>query len=139
MTDPIRVAAEERLAFFACLLHVATRRGLNDEEASFIRKLSDVLGLDDRDAGLLQDLVVSTGDLESALDRVKNPRTARLLLQQVVVLGWVDGHYDDDERAAVRSIAARFGLDEDWVGTVERWAVAGMAWEAEGRALIDDP
>ena len=138
MSQPRWIAEEDRLAFFACLMHVGTRHGLTDDGSTFIRQLSYVLGLDDREAAALQDLVVSTGDLESALDRVKDPRSARLLLQQVVVLGWADGHYDEEERAAVRSIAARFGLATEWVEEIERWAAKGIAWQARGRALIGD-
>lgn len=138
MSAPGDVPIEDRLAFFACLLHVATRHGLSPDEAAFIRQLSYALGLDDRDSGALQDLVVSTGDLDRALDRVKDTRTARLLLQQVVVLGWADGQYDADERAAVRAIAARFGLDTAWVARIEAWAHEGLAWQARGRAMVEE-
>lgn len=137
MNTPGIVKPEDRLAFFACLLHVATRQGFNEDEAVFIRQLSYALGLEETRVGELQDLVVSTGSLDDALDRVKDARTARLLLQQVVVLGWADGQYDADERQAVRAIAARFGLDADWVASIEAWAEEGLAWQARGRALVD--
>jgi tellurite resistance protein len=95
------------------------------------------VGLGTPDVGRVQDMVMATQSLSSALRRLKSQKTRRLLVQQAVALAWVDGRYDEAERAAVRSISGDLGVPEGWLEDVEKWAAEGHAWQQRGKALID--
>jgi hypothetical protein len=131
------VPIDERVPFLAALLYIAMRDGVDREEAAFIQNLSFSVGLGTPDVGRIQDMVMATESLSSALKRIKSPRTRRILVQQAVALAWSDGRYDEAEREAVLVISAGLGVPSGWLEDVEKWAAEGHEWQQRGRTLLD--
>lgn len=131
------VPLDERVPFLAALLFVAMRDGVDREEAAFIQNISFSVGLGTPDVGRVQDMLMATDSLSSALKRIKSVRTRRLLVQQAVALAWADGRYDAEERRTIHEISGGLGVPAGWLADVEKWAAEGHEWQQRGRALLD--
>lgn len=66
-----------------------------------------------------------------------NPRSAYLLVRTLIVLGYDDGAYCEDEKNLVREIAKRYLVPESRVVALEAFVQAELALRRAGEALLE--
>jgi uncharacterized tellurite resistance protein B-like protein len=137
MVGIAELSVEQRRAFLAALLYIAT---IDDEfhptEREFVQRTMEASQLPEEDRAA----VLKTLEVRPPIDEILRPLvgtpTAKLLVRELVSLAYVDGAYVGSERSGVAAIAAKLGLQRDWLATVEAWVADGIAWHQRGQALL---
>ncbi len=124
---------EEKRALVKTMAYFAHIDGkVASEEAELLEMAAKKCGMDVGDAW--KD-VVSSG-VEQELACFRTERSKRILVQELIALGYADGRYFHLEKEAVNRVAAMLGLDRDTVERIEAWVRQGSDWSKDGYGLI---
>ena len=74
-------------------------------------------------------------EVQTLAERIRNPRTPYLLVQELVTLAHLDDHYDSAEQAAVLAIASAVWVSSERLIAIEKWVEDGIAWRSRGLEL----
>ena len=78
----------------------------------------------------------SLDELAQAFD---TPESRVIALQQLIRLGYKDGHFSEEEREKVLALAQKLGLnDPEFILRVERWVRTLFDWFWEGEQMIEE-
>lgn len=132
---------ETRIAFIKAMLVVAGLDGKFDlAESSFIQQVMDASGLNEEQLREAGKVLIDTPSIDETIIGVVEPKARRLLIQQLILLSFVDGDYHYNEREKVRHAARLFRFRSSWVESLEDWAAAGLDWRNRGQELMSvDP
>ena len=132
------VPQEDMVPFVKCMAAVARADGeVSDEERQAIESAMLAWSIEGEAAEAIQAILSDGGDIGDFVQHFSQPRTAYLLIQELVTLAALDGQYDEVERAAVLGIADKSGVSQGRVVEIEQWVNEGMAWRQRGLQLLD--
>lgn len=131
------VPKEDSVQFVKCMAAIARADGqIVDEERVAIESAMQAWGIDGEDAEAVRNVLEEGGDVISFVQQFSEPRTAYLLIQELITLANIDGEYDEREKLAIYEIAKATGVSEERVEAIERWVDTGMQWRQEGQQLL---
>ena len=139
LADLLLVPPEDRDLFLRWMVKLARADGsLDPSEVAVLHELVAAWDLGvDQVIGLHRALRDGPDLGPDAPPAFLDPRSPLLLIRMLVALGHEDGTYAQAERAAVRAVAARYGVREDRVRQLEAWVTADVAHQRAGRALLE--
>jgi tellurite resistance protein len=77
--------------------------------------------------------------LEELAEAFDTPESRVIALQQLIRLGYKDGHFSEEEREKVLALAQKLGLnDPEFILRVERWVRTLFDWFWEGEQMIEE-
>lgn len=77
------------------------------------------------------------------LDDVLTPFVSReskvILIQELIMLSYNDGHFGAEEQQQVLTISQKLGInDSDLILAIEKWVRQGFDWQYEGEQFLED-
>lgn len=131
------VPEEDRLTFAKFMAFIAqVDEHVSIEEKHAIDDLFMAWGFDEAQITAVYGIMENGADIDVLAHDFKSPKTPYLLIQELVTLAGIDGHYDDDERKAIRMIASSCGVSEERVESLEQWVNDGLEWRKRGLELV---
>lgn len=130
------VAEEDRATFVQFMALIARADGtLAPEELQAIDSAMMAWNLSAEEREDVMAVVDDGCEIQVLAERIQNPRTPYLLVQELVTLAHLDDHYDDAEQAAVQAIASAVGVSGERLAAIEKWVRDGIAWRSRGLEL----
>jgi uncharacterized tellurite resistance protein B-like protein len=128
----------ERFAYAKLLAHI-TRidNELTVEEMSMFEQRMGTALLSPKQRDLIRSALKNPPSLEECLGDL-GQEAGRLALRDAVLMAAADGTVDEDERAALDTIAEYLELQPDAVNRLLAWTVEGYAWMQSGYDLLND-
>lgn len=128
-----RLTQEQKLSLFDLAVRLAgADREIDDEEQDYLKVFSETYEIPyalDRPEQSLDDLVRPFQTHEAKV----------ILLQELIMLSYKDGHFGKEEQEQVFVIAQKLGLnDSDLILSIERWVRQGFDWQYEGEQLLEE-
>ncbi len=127
LSDDEKRALVKTMAYFA---HIDGK--VTPEEAELLEKAAETSGLDAKEAW--KD--VASGGIEKELACLRTDKSKRIVIQELIALGYADGRYFQLEKEAVNRVASILGLDRETVERIESWVRQGVEWSGKGYGLI---
>src|SRR5258707_695356 len=109
-THPVALSVLQVQLLVIAMHEVARVDGLTPSEESMIREFYDSCRRDADAIARSEALARSPVDAAAMRQAFAPPDAQSLFVQTCVLLGYADGHYPADERAAVRKLAQGLGL-----------------------------
>ena len=126
---------EEKRALVKTMAYFAHIDGdITPEEAELLVKAAEKCGMDAKDAW--KD--IASGSLEQELACLRTDMCKRIVVQELIALGYADGRYFQLEKEAVNRVASILSLDRETVERIESWVRQGVEWSRKGYGLIVD-
>jgi uncharacterized tellurite resistance protein B-like protein len=130
------IPVEDRVAFLKIMAFIAAADSeISGEEHDTIMAVIDAWDLSDEEANSVYSVPEAVEDLGPLLRELQNARTPYLLIQELLTLAYLDGHYGAEEREAIRQIAAKLGVSRERVSDLDAWVQDGISWRERGVAL----
>ncbi len=124
---------EEELALVKTMAHFANADGkITSEEMVLLEGAAAKCGVEADD--VLKD--VAQINLEETLAPVQTDKSRRIVIQELITIGYADGHFFQVEKDAVNNVASILGVDNDTVGRIETWVQEGVDWSKKGYGVI---
>lgn len=128
------------------------------EKKLYIQALAYVLGMDDKDQKTKKEYLLAqmndAGIPESAfkqikcdckedaliksLSSIKDIRTKRFILREMILLAIADHEVSDDEVESLHKIGRNIGIKEEKINDFFIWAANGVEWQLEGMKLVEE-
>lgn len=131
------VPPEDRPTFVKFLAYLARIDGavtVNEKQA--VDSLIFAWNLTEEEIVEIYEVLEHGASIQKLTSDLKSKKSGYLLVQELITLAALDGNYCEDERKAVRDIAARCGVSESRVMALENWVEEGIAWRKKGLTLI---
>jgi uncharacterized tellurite resistance protein B-like protein len=127
------LSKEEKRALVKTMAYFAHIDGnVTPEEAELLVKAAEKCGMDAKGAWK----GIASGGLEQELACLQGDMCKRIVIQELIALGYADGRYFQLEKEAVNRVASILGLDRDTVERIEAWVRQGVEWSRKGYGLI---
>lgn len=128
------------------------------EKKLYIQALAYILGMDDKDQKTKKEYLLAqmneAGIPESAfkqikcdcredaliknLSSIKDIRTKRFILREMILLAIADHEVSDDEVESLHKIGRNIGIKEEKINDFFIWAANGVEWQLEGMKLVEE-
>ncbi len=124
---------EEELALVKTMAYFANVDGkITSEERALLDGAAAKCGVDAGD--VLKD--ISKINLEETLAPVQTDKSRRIFIQELITIGYADGHYFQVEKDAVNNVASILGVDDEKVDRIDAWVREGVNWSKKGYGII---
>ncbi len=124
---------EEELALVKTMAHFAAADGeIAPGEMALLEAAAGKCGVEAE--AVLKD--VSQINLEETLAPVQTDKSRRIFIQELITIGYADGHYFHVEKETVNNVASILGVDNETVGRIEDWVREGVDWSKKGYGVI---
>lgn len=121
----------EKRALMSLLIDISKADGdLAEQEINFLSAYSTENGI-----ALNLEQYISLPD---ACDLIKSNKGKIIVIQEIVKLAIVDGHYDEAERKGALAIAEMLGVQLAKFQEVENWVLDGKQWVSKGLHMINE-
>lgn len=124
---------KEALALVKAMAYFANVDGkITSEELQLLEAAAENVGIEIQ--AVLKE--VSTINLEEILLPVQSSKSKRIFIQELITVGYADGHYFQLEKDAVREVASILGVDNKTVDRIDAWIQEGVNWAGNGYELV---
>ncbi|QYR19180.1 TerB family tellurite resistance protein [Paenibacillus sp. sptzw28] len=126
---------EHKLKFLKLANFVASTDGfVNWKERGYIRSFVNEMDLQETDM-----LYSPKSDLSEIIGDLKDQQVKNIFFAEILLLIFVDGDYNDDEKQIVKDIKQLFGFSDATYETFRNWVIRMDKLKIEGMSLILDP
>ena len=127
---------ESRLTFIrGCVCMAQSDGEVDPDEQAFFLQAAVGMGLSPQQVQRVSSWLSKTQPAETiAFD---NKRQTVFFLKEAMQMAFLDGSYDETERAAMRTIAANGGVSLATIEAIEDWVTEGIDWREQGEALLE--
>ena len=87
-----------------------------------------------------KDQVVSryVKELNIDLARLERPLAKKIVLLELISVGYASGDYCDKERAYLRDVAGKIGVDSEKLGQIEDWVQGFISHIGSGASIVNN-
>jgi uncharacterized tellurite resistance protein B-like protein len=126
-----RLTKEQRQHLYALLYHIAQAdREITAEEQKFLDNYGTTFGLECLECATQIDFDAAVCSMDTYASKI-------ITLQELIRLSYADGHFGEEERARVISVAKKLGIsDAVLVKHLENWVRKGLEWLFEGEEML---
>lgn len=128
----VELTSKEQTSFISLLTYIAAADGeINEDEKIFLDDYRKKLGINSvscEQNNSLQDILSAFEKYESKIS----------VLQELIKLAMIDGHYADAEKLGVENIAQIMDIPITKVRLIEDWVYRGIEWLSEGKKLQEN-
>ncbi len=127
-----RLSAEEKVAFLELAHHIARcDNNFSQEEQDIIEKYCLEMQIENI-AYNAQEF-----DIYETLDKIKNKRSRRIVLLELMALIYSDDFLHEEERKVLEKLLEEFDLNYNFSVVYTQWAKSMLALYIQGNALIE--
>ncbi len=127
-----RLIGEEKIAFLELAHYVArSDNNFSESEKEIISKYCTEMQIDN----IILD--ENSFDLDKTLSKIKDKRSQKIVLLEIMALIYSDNHMHIEEKNVLDSIVKKFGLNETLSVVYGEWAKSILALFIQGNALIE--
>lgn len=127
---------KERNVYITSLLYILDLNDSSAHNMDYVLSRINDLGLDE---SVLKKIKRAKGEEEmyKLLAEVKNIRTRRYILREMILVAISNHELSDGEVASIYNIGRHVGIKEEKINDFFLWAAKGLEWEIEGIQLIE--
>lgn len=127
-----RLEKEEKIAFLELAHYIAkSDNDFSESEKEIISKYCVEMEIDNIA------LDENSFDLDKSLSKIKDKRSQKIVLLEIMALIYSDNHMHIEEKKILDSIVEKFGLNETLSVVYGEWAKSILALFIQGNALIE--
>lgn len=127
-----RLSHNEQKALMELLIFMAKADGqIKDVENEVLRQYAHLV---DVDFSLLEGNYTP----EELIPQFERASSLVVVMQELLRLSHIDGHFSNDEKAAILDVAAHMGMSLDFVDRIDAWVQEGLRWVWKGEELLDE-
>jgi len=139
VTNKKKLNKAQKIAYLTTLAHIMQiDRDIADEEVEFLQNQSIELGgiSDSEFEEAIK--VTSSENVVKILKGIKDIKSKRFILREMIALAIADHELDDDEVELIYNIGVEIGIKEDKISDIFMWAAKGIEWQIQGNRLIEE-
>ena len=127
---------KERNVYITSLLYILDLNDSSARNMDYVLSRINDLGLDE---SVLKKIKRAKGEEEmyKLLAEVKNIRTRRYILREMILVAISNHELSDWEVASIYNFGRLVGIKEEKINDFFLWAAKGLEWEIEGIQLIE--
>ena len=127
-----RLIQEEKGAFLELAHHIArSDNDFSEDQKSIIAKYCMEMQMEDIEYN------EETFDIYTTLDKIKNPRSRKVILLEIMALIYSDNFLHEEERKVLEKIIEEFELNYNLSIVYTQWAKTMLSLYMQGNALIE--
>jgi len=127
-----RLKEEEKKAFLELAHYVARCDGnFMDEQKKIIKQYCNEMQIEDIDFD------EEKFDIYDTLSKIKNKRSQKIVLLEIMVLIYADDYLHEEERKVLEKMFEEFDLNYNLSVIYAQWAKAMLSLYVQGNALIE--
>jgi len=126
-----RLSENEQRALMELLIHLAKADGIvEDIEDAVLHEYADLVSID-------FDTLDGNLDIEELVPQFESPESKLIVLQQLIRLSHLDGHFTKPEKETILRIAEKMNVPLHILQQVDAWVVEGLRWVLRGEELLE--
>jgi len=127
-----RLNQEEKIAFLEIAHHIArSDNNFSEDQKTIIAKYCTEMQIEDIDFD------EENFDLSLTLQKIKNAKSQKIVLLEVMALVYSDNVLHEEEKRVLSQIVSGFGLSESLTVIYAEWSKAMLSLFIQGNALIE--
>jgi len=127
-----QLSQEEKGAFLELAHHIArSDHDFSEDQKSIIAKYCMEMQMENIEYD------ENTFDIYTTLDKVKNERSRKIVLLEIMALIYADDFLHEEERKVLEKILEEFGLNYNLSVVYTQWAKTMLNLYIQGNALVD--
>lgn len=131
----ILTTREAKMCYLKGLAMISMCNGdVAEEEINYFNYAAQALQLDETDTNELNNMFVKK---EKVGLKFEQKEQSLFFLREAIQLCFVDGSYNEAERAIIMEFAENMGVSVDSVLKMEAWVKEGIDWAEKGDSLLD--
>jgi len=139
VTNKNKLTKNQKLAYLTTLSHIMhIDRDIADEEIDFLKNQSIELGGISKEEFEEATAKTSSKAVISTLKSIKDIKSKRFILREMIALAIADHELDDSEVELIFNIGIEIGVTEDKISDMFMWAAKGIEWQIQGNNLIEE-
>lgn len=131
-----KLTVTERKAYIASLFYILNLNGNPKKNMEYIMSRIADLGLDESALSKIPQ-AKSAEEMYKLIAKVKNIRTKRYILREMILVAISNHELSDAEIASIYNIGRHAGIKDEKINDFFLWAAKGLEWEIEGIQLIE--
>lgn len=129
-----RLSREEKqalLELMACLARVDGR--IRDIERELLAGYAELFHIQMADISCHCD----ADALDTLAAQFQRPESRVIVLQELLRLAHIDGHFKKDEKSLIIQVATLMGVPHEFLKKIDDWVLDGIEWTLRGERLLE--
>ena len=129
-----QLSEKEKNAFISLSVHASNSNGIfADEEKVMIQEYCKEMGIPFFDAN-------NAISMDEVVDvfKASELQIKKIVLLELISVGYASGDYCDKERAYLRDVAEKIGVDSEKLGQIEDWVQGFISHIGSGASIVNN-